>query len=118
MDEVSFGPKGEAWPSARHRRAFALGAAGTIAAGVVVAVLATGLHYAAASPDTPGRPTAHQAAQAAVGDWLPVICSPVHVVRPSLAGLPAGLRPGALQVITQASFAGTCVVARPSATAG
>jgi hypothetical protein len=116
MDEVSFGPKGEARLSARHRRVLTAGAAGVIVAGVVVAVLATGQHRSANSRDTARQPAVHPAA--AGGDWLPVNCPRLHVVPPSLASLPVGMRPGALQVFAETSFVGQCVVVLPAASAG
>jgi hypothetical protein len=115
MDEVSFGPKGEARLPARRRRVLTAGAAGAILAGVVVALLATAQHRSASSQDTAGQPAAHPAA---VGNWLPVNCPQLHVVRPSLASLPVGMRPGAMQVFAEASSVGQCVVARPTASAG
>jgi hypothetical protein len=37
-----------------------------------------------------------------------VSCPPVHPTRPNLAKLPAGMRPGALKVISDAQFSGRC----------
>jgi hypothetical protein len=111
MDEVSFGPKSESRLLTRHRRAFAVGGASAIVAGVAVTMLVTGQQHIARQPASAGQPTAHPAA---AGDWLPVSCPPVHAVRPSLAGLPVGMRPGASQVIAEASFAGYCVVLPPT----
>jgi hypothetical protein len=98
MDEVGFGPRRESRVPARYRRALAaLAAAGIVTAGVVLVMhQATGASQVASpSPATQGSPA-------------PRACPPTQTTKPNLAGLPAGMRPGALQVIVAAQFSGEC----------
>jgi hypothetical protein len=104
MDEVSFGPSREIRPPSRRRRALtaAVLIAGAAAAGVAFAVTA---HHAMTSQ----HPAGHSAALAVPLSRLPSAgCPPADAVWPSLAGLPAGMRPGALPVIIDAQFSGRC----------
>jgi len=99
MDEVGFGPRRESRVPVRYRRALAaLAAAGIVtAAGVVLTMhQATGASQAASpSPATQSSPA-------------PRACPPTQTTKPKLAGLPAGMRPGALGVIIAAQFSGEC----------
>jgi len=92
MDEVSFGPSRESRRPTRRPPALAVGAsiAGAVAAAAVaLAVTATSAHDATNSRQSAG-------------------CAPAHAARPNLAGLPAGMRPGAVPVIIDAQFSGRC----------
>jgi hypothetical protein len=104
VDEVSFGPRREIRLPSRYRRAFAVMAAvvaaGAIAAGAALAVTTAGTRDATSAPRAASAPAA------APLDW--VSCPPVHPTRPNLARLPAGMRPGALKVISDAQFSGRC----------
>lgn len=105
MDEVSFGPRREfRWPP-RRRRGLAFTVAGAAMAGVAFALTAAGVHHK--------MPSHHSARQSAAPPApvrrLPSAgCSPAQSAWPSLAGLPAGMRPGALPVIVDAQFSGRC----------
>ena len=105
MDEVSFGAGRENRLPSRRLRALAavVSVAGVAAAGVAYAVTAKGGHTS--------QPPVTQSA-AALPDparLLPAAgCSPVQPHWPSLAGLPAGMRPGALPVVVDAQFSGSC----------
>jgi len=105
MDEVSFGPRREfRWPP-RRRRALAFAVAGAAMAGVAFALTAAGVYH--------GMPSHHSARQsvaptAPVGRLPSAGCPPAQPAWPSLAGLPAGMRPGALPVIVDAQFSGRC----------
>jgi hypothetical protein len=107
MDEVSFGPGREARQPSRRGRAFTVAAliAGVVAAGVVLAVQAPSVYRALASRYTVTRPAAPSASPVRLPSPG---CRPAHPAWPSLAGLPAGLRPGALPVIADAQFSGRC----------
>ena len=112
MDEVGFGPRREArlrsrrLPSGRLR---ALTAAVSIAvaagAGVAVAVIAAGEQHATSAP-----PPALQSgpAPASLIPELTAGCPPTQKVWPDLAGLPAGLRVGALPIVIKEQFSGEC----------
>jgi hypothetical protein len=108
LDEVSFGLGRETRVPSRRLRALAAAVAvvGAAAGGVAYAVIATGGHHA-----TTSQPPVTQSA-AALPDparLLPAAgCSPVHLHWPSLAGLPAGMHPGALPVVVDAQFSGRC----------
>ncbi len=106
MDEVSFGPS-EDRQSSRRRRAFvvAVSIAGVAAAGAVVAVQAPSAYHALASQYTVTRPATPSASPVRLPSPG---CRPAHPAWPSLAHLPAGLRPGALPVIVDAEFSGRC----------
>jgi hypothetical protein len=113
MDEVSFGPsRAEARPPSRRLRALA----GVVS---VAAVAAAGVAYvvtekSAQHPATSQAATVTQSAAALPdpGRFLPPAagCSPVQAHWPDLAGIPAGMRPGALPVIVDAQFSGRCPV--------
>jgi len=107
MDEVSFGPSREARPPSRRRRAFtvAVWVAGAAAAGIALAVEAPGAYHSLASQYTVTRPATPSAAPVRLPSPG---CRPAHPAWPSLAHLPAGLRPGALPVIVDAQFSGRC----------
>jgi hypothetical protein len=107
MDEVSFGPSREARPPSRRRRAFTAAAstAAVAAAGVALAVTAPSAYRAMTSQ----HPGTQSAAPPAALIRLPSKgCPPARAAWPSLAGLPAGMRPGALPVIVDAQFSGRC----------
>ncbi|HEX3514903.1 MAG TPA: hypothetical protein VHT26_12970 [Trebonia sp.] len=108
MDEVSFGPKREIRLPSRYRRVFAaltaVVAVGAIAAGAALAVTTTGARNATSAPRAASAP--------AVAPVDRESCPPVHVQRPNLAALPAGMRPGALKVIIDSEFSGQCLVSQ------
>jgi hypothetical protein len=107
MDEVSFGPSREARPPSRRRRAFTAAAsiAAVAAAGVALAVTAPSAYHAMTSQ----HPATQSAAPSVALSRLPSKgCPPARAAWPSLAGLPAGMRPGALPVIVDAQFSGRC----------
>jgi hypothetical protein len=105
MDEVSFGPGRESRrPSRRRAFVVAVALAGTVA-GAALALTATGRERATSSPSGDGSPAALAASPASLP---PSGCPPVRPQRPSLAGLPAGMRPGALTVVIDAQFSGQC----------
>ncbi len=107
MDEVSFGSEREFGLPARHRRGLAalavVVAAGAVAAGGVLAVTA-GAHSSSSTSSAVGAPTAPPVVQAG--------CPPTETARPNLAALPAGMRPGALKVIIESEFSGSCPAGR------
>ncbi|TVZ06737.1 hypothetical protein EAS64_05055 [Trebonia kvetii] len=109
MDEVRFGSSREAGLPSRRLRALAVGAsvAGVAAAGVAYAVIANSAHHPMTS-----QPAVAQSA-AALPDPARLLpsagCSPAQADWPSLAGLPASMRPGALPVIVDAQFSGRCL---------
>jgi hypothetical protein len=107
MDEVSFGPSRQGRPRSRRWRAFtvAVSLAGAAAAGVALAVEAPGAYHSLASQYTVTRPATPPAAPVRLPSPG---CRPAHPAWPSLAHLPAGLRPGALPVIADAQFSGRC----------
>ena len=106
MDEVSFGPSREARPPSRRRRAFTAAAsvAAVAAAVAALAVTAPSAYHAltSRSPATPSAPPAALSHLPSKG------CPPARAAWPSLAGLPAGMRPGAVPVIVDAQFSGRC----------
>jgi hypothetical protein len=108
VDEVSFGSEREIRLSARHRRGLAalaaILAAGAVAAGGVLAVTTAGVHSSSGTSSAVGVPTTAPVAQAG--------CPPAEPARPNLAALPAGMRPGALKVVIEAEFSGTCPASR------
>jgi hypothetical protein len=112
MDEVGFGPSREPRLPSRRRRAFtvAVSLAGVAVAVVVFAVKAPSAYHALASQYTVTRPAASSASPVRLPSPG---CRPAHPAWPSLAGLPAGLRPGALPVIADAQFSGKCPLASP-----
>jgi hypothetical protein len=99
VDEVSFGSEREfRWP-ARYRRALAAVAAAGVATAVVVTLTT---HHATG---------AGQAASPTPSTWsspAPTACPPTLTTQPKLAGLPAGLHPGALHVVADSQFSGEC----------
>jgi hypothetical protein len=105
MDELSFGPKREFRRPPRHRRALAFAVAGAAMAGVAFALTAAGVHHGMGSPYSAGQSAAHPAP---IGRLPSAGCPPAQAAWPSLAGLPAGMRPGALPVIVDAQFSGRC----------
>jgi hypothetical protein len=107
MDEVSFGPGREARQPSRRRRALtvAVSMAAVAAAGVVLTVEAPTAYHALASQYTVTRPATPSASPVRLPSPG---CRPAHPAWPSLAGLPAGMRPGALPVIVDAQFSGRC----------
>jgi hypothetical protein len=109
MDEVGFGPRREARRPSRRLRALATAAAvvSAAAAGVALAVTAAGAHHAMTS-----QPPVVQSAAlpAPVIGATSAVCPPVHPVRPNLAGLPAGMRVGALPIVVGEQFSGQCPV--------
>ena len=107
MDEVSFGPSREARPRSRRGRAFtvAVSLAAAAAAGVALAVEAPNAYHSRASQYTVTRPAAPSPSPVRLPSPG---CRPAHPAWPSLAHLPAGLRPGALPVIVHAQFSGRC----------
>jgi hypothetical protein len=86
MDEVSFGPGRERRRPSRRRPALAVGAS---IAGAVAALAVMSAHHPTNSRQSAG-------------------CAPAHAAWPNLAGLPAGMRPGAMPVIIDAQFSGRC----------
>jgi hypothetical protein len=115
MDELSFGPSREAslparLPSRRLRALVAaVSATGVVAAGVAYAVTAKNAHHAVTS-----QPAVTQSAVALPDPARllppPAGCKPTQADWPSLTGLPAGARPGAMRVIVDAQFSGRCPV--------
>ena len=107
MDEVGFGPSREARQPSRRRRAFlvAVSVAGIAVAGAALAVRAPSAYHALASQYTVTRPAAPSASPVRLPSPG---CRPAHPAWPSLAGLPAGMRPGALPVVVDAQFSGRC----------
>ena len=107
MDEVSFGPSREARQPSRRRRglAVACSAAGVAAAAVALAMTGPRAYHALASQYATARPAAPSASPVRLP---PPGCRPAQPEWPSLADLPAGLRPGALPVIADAQFSGRC----------
>ena len=107
MDEVSFGPSREARPPSRRRRAFTagVGVAGAAAAGIALAVAGPGAYHSLAAQYAVTRPATPPAAPVRLPSPG---CRPAQPAWPSLAHLPAGLRPGALPVIVDAQFSGRC----------
>jgi hypothetical protein len=107
MDEVGFGPRREARRPSRRLRALAAAAAVALAgaAGVAVAVAAAGAHHPLTSP-----PPAVQSgpAPASLIPQLSPGCPPNRPGWPDLAGLPAGLRVGALPIVINEQFSGAC----------
>ena len=107
MDEVGFGPKREARLPSRRLRAFtaAVSIAVAAVAGVAVAVMAAGAHHATSSPP----PTLQSApVPASLIPQLTAGCPPTRKAWPDLAGLPAGLRVGALPIVVNEQFSGEC----------
>ncbi len=108
MDEVSFGSEREVRLPARYRRGLAalaaVVAAGAVAAGGVLAVTTAGAHSSPGTSSAVGSSTAAPVAQAS--------CPPAEPARPNLAALPAGMRPGALKVVIEAEFSGSCPASR------
>jgi hypothetical protein len=100
MDEVSFGPDRELRQPSRGRRA--LIAALSVAC---AAAVAAGVQHALAAEHPASQPAALPTAPVHLP---PKGCPPTRPDWPSLAGLPAGLRPGALPVIVDAQFSGRC----------
>ena len=108
MDEISFGSSRQARRLSRRWRAFAAAvsiAGAAAAAGAVVAVTVASAHHTA----TRQHPAGRSAALPAPVRLLPLAaCPPAHPAWPSMAGIPAGMRPGALPVIVDAQFSGRC----------
>jgi hypothetical protein len=75
--------------------------------GIAFALTATGGHPGAAAPRSAGPPAS---VAASLDRPLPAGCPPVQAAWPSLAQLPAGMRPGAFRVIIDAQFSGRCGV--------
>jgi len=99
MDEVGFGPQRESRVPVRYRRALAA----VTAAGIVAAAgVALTMHQATGADQAASTPTAARSSPA------PSPCPPTQTAKPKLAGLPAGMRPGALRVIAAAQFSGNC----------
>jgi hypothetical protein len=113
MDEISFGPPREARPPPGRGRALtvAVSLAGIAAAGVALAVDGPAAYHSLASPYAVSRPAAPSASPARLPSPG---CRPAHPAWPSLARLPAGLRPGALPVIVDAQFSGRCALVSPA----
>ena len=111
MDEVGFGPSREARPRSRRGRALtvAVSLAGIAAAGAAFAVEGPGAYHALASQYAVTRPATPSASPVRLPSPG---CRPAHPAWPSLAHLPAGLRPGALPVIVDAQFSGRCAAGR------
>jgi hypothetical protein len=107
MDEVGFGPRREARRPSRRLRAFAaaVAIASAAAAGVALALTAAGPHHAMTTSPPALQPAALPAP--AIGPTS-AVCPPVHAAWPNLAGLPAGLRPGALPIVIDEQFSGQC----------
>ena len=99
MDEVGFGPRREARPPSRRVRALtaAISLAVAAGAGVAVAVIATSAQHATSAP-----------VPASLIPELTAGCPPTQKVWPDLAGLPAGLRVGALPIVINEQFSGEC----------
>lgn len=113
MDEVSFGSEREVRLPARYRRGLAalaaVVAAGAVAAGGVLAVTTAGAHGSPGTSSAPGTSASGAPAAAPVAQ---AGCPPAEPARPNLAALPAGMRPGALKVIIEAEFSGSCPASR------
>ncbi len=116
MDEIGFGPAGEArLPSRRLRALAAVSVAGVVVAGVAYAVTHKSLDDALTSPPQATQSAAVQPAFPQSAATLPDPsrylprngCKPTQQW-PSLAGLPAGMHPGAVPVIVDAQFSGRC----------
>jgi hypothetical protein len=109
MDEVGFGPRREARRPSRRLRALVAGVAiaSAAAAGVAFAVTAAGAHRAMTSPLPAVQPAV---LPAPLLGPLSAGCPPVHAVWPNLAGLPAGMRVGALPIVIDEQFSGQCPV--------
>jgi hypothetical protein len=107
MDEVGFGPRREARRPSRRLRALiaAVAMASAAAIGVAFAVTAAGAHQAMTSP-LPAVPPA--VLPASLMGPLSAGCPPVHAAWPNLAGLPAGMRFGALPIVIDEQFSGQC----------
>ena len=107
MDEVGFGPTREPRLPSHRLRAYIAGVSIALAAGagVAVALTAAGAQHATSSP-----PPALQSAPvpASLIPQLTAGCPPTQKVWPDLAGLPAGLRAGALPIVVNAQFSGEC----------
>ena len=99
MDEVGFGPQRESRVPVRYRRALAAVAAAGIVAAASVALT---MHQATGAGQAGRPPTAARSAP------VPSPCAPTQTTKPKLAGLPAGMRPGALRVVAAAQFSGNC----------
>ena len=110
MDEVSFGRGREARPRSRRLRALAvaMSVACAGAAGVAYAVTAKSAHHPVTSQPPVTQPAVALPDPARL--LPPAGCRPVQSAWPNLAGLPAGMRPGALPVIADAQFSGRCPV--------
>jgi hypothetical protein len=108
VDEVSFGSEREFGLPARRRRGLValavVVAAGAVAAGGVLAVTTAGAHSSSSTSSAVGAPAAAAVVQAG--------CPPTETARPNLAALPAGMRPGALKVIIESEFSGSCPAGR------
>jgi|ERR1700722_17778635 len=104
MDEVSFGPGREIRQPSRRRRALTVALAVALSVASAAAV-AAGVQHALAAQHPASQPPALSAAPARLPSKG---CPPAHPHWPSLAGLPAGLRPGAAPVIIGAQFSGQC----------
>jgi hypothetical protein len=99
VDEVSFGSGREfRWP-ARYRRALAAVAA----AGIVTAAAVTVTMHHATGAGQAGSPTS-----STLSSPVPTACPPTQTDKPKLAGLPAGMHPGALRIVADAQFSGEC----------
>jgi pyruvate/2-oxoglutarate dehydrogenase complex dihydrolipoamide acyltransferase (E2) component len=116
MDEVSFGPGRQTRMPSRRLRALAaaVSVAGIAAGGTAYAVTAQSARHATASQPPAAQSAAAQAA-AGLPDPArllppPAGCHPTQADWPNLAGLPAGMRPGAVPVIVDAQFSGRCPV--------
>lgn len=110
MDEVSFGPGRDTRLPSRRLRALAaaVSVAGVAAAGVAYAVTVNRAQHAITSQP---QVTRSAVALPDPARLLPSAgCSPVQADWPNLAGLPAGMRPGAQLVIVDAQFSGRCPV--------
>jgi hypothetical protein len=104
MDEISFGPDREPRRPSRGRRALiaALSVAGA-------AAVAAGVQHTLAVQRLASQSASQPAALPATPVRLPSkVCPPAHPGWPNLAGLPAGLRLGAMPVIIDAQFSGRC----------
>jgi hypothetical protein len=106
MDEVGFGPRREARrPSRRLRAVAAVSIASAAAVGLACAATAAGGHHAWTSPPAAAQPAA---LPASLIPQLSAGCAPTRPAWPSLAGLPAGLRAGALPIVVDEQFSGQC----------
>jgi|HubBroStandDraft_1064217.scaffolds.fasta_scaffold570673_2 hypothetical protein len=109
MDEVGFGPRREARRPSRRLRALAaaVAIASAAAAGVALAVTAADARHAMTTPASAMQPAALPAPL--IGPTL-AVCPPVRAVWPNLAGLPVGMRIGALPIVIDEQFSGRCPV--------